>query len=328
MATALKEDDDKIKEPDLIIVEDDPNAAPANAEVKTGNAEIIDDDDDERVAQHNEEDETVGKSDKQVAEIRERRRLEKVERKERKDRAMARDKIERDFLLKRNDDLERRLTEQERRTLQLDIGNLDAQIAAANHEVAMADQVMSKAIAAGNGEDATKALGFRDAAKDRAMQLTFAKQQAQRQPAQQSSGVDDAAMVHAKKFMSENAWYNPKGANEESAIVLAIDGSLAREGYDPRSEEYWDELRDRAAKRLPEKFAAVKDDGKADERRPRGGPTVGSGREHVSANTRANEVYISPERKQALKDAGVWDDPLLRMKYVKRYAAYDKEHKA
>ena len=50
-------------------------------------------------------------------------------------------------------------------------------------------------------------------------------------------------------------------------------------------------------------------------------------RSHAPTSTR-KEVYISPERKQALIEAGVWDDPVLRQKYVKRYAEYDRQNKA
>jgi hypothetical protein len=115
-------------------------------------------------------------------------------------------------------------------------------------------------------------------------------------------------------------WYDPQGRNEESAIVLAIDQGLVRDGYDPASEDYWDELKNRAARRLPERFgkSAQKTD-----REARGGPAVGSGREHAPQSTR-KEIHISPERKQALIEAGVWDDPVLRMKYAKRYAEYDR----
>ena len=31
---------------------------------------------------------------------------------------------------------------------------------------------------------------------------------------------------------------------------------------------------------------------------------------------------------QALVDAGVWDDPVLRQKYVKRYSEYDRQQKS
>ena len=93
----------------------------------------------------------------------------------------------------------------------------------------------------------------------------------------------------------------------------------------PQTEEYWDELRSRAARRLPEKFGQNKQAQKTD-RQPRGGPAVGSGREHAPATTR-KEFVINPERKQALIEAGVWDDPALRMRYVKKYAEYDRNNK-
>jgi hypothetical protein len=38
-------------------------------------------------------------------------------------------------------------------------------------------------------------------------------------------------------------------------------------------------------------------------------------------------MYVSPERKSALVVAGVWDDPVLRNKYLKRYAEYDRNNK-
>ncbi len=136
---------------------------------------------------------------------------------------------------------------------------------------------------------------------------------------------------HAQKFLTENTWYDPDGANEDSAIVLAIDNTLVREGYDPKSDEYWGELRKRAAKRLPERFEGAPSRSPAEgketaARTPRGGPALGSTRDHAPQSTR-KEIYLSPERKQALVDAGVWDDPVLRMKYAKKYAEYDKAHK-
>ena len=106
---------------------------------------------------------------------------------------------------------------------------------------------------------------------------------------------------------------------------MAIGETLTHKDYDPKTEEYWAELNKRAARRLPEKFAAAKPE--SPERVSRGGPAIGSGREHAPASTR-KEIYVSPERKQALIDAGVWDDATLRMKYVKRYAEYDRNNKS
>ena len=260
--------------------------------------------------------------------IRERRRLEKLERKKRREEAISRDKLELDFLRKRNDDLERRLSGVEQKTHAADLSQIDAQIANARNEAEMAERVIAKAVAAGNGEDVTQAMRYRDQAMQRVQQLAFAKQQAalQRPNAQKSDGIDDLTLHYAKEFINENKWYDPTGADEDSAIVLAIDGALHREGYRPDTEEYWDELRDRAARRLPERFKQSAAS-QGNQRQQRGGPAIGSGREHAPTSTRT-EVYISPERKQALIEAGVWDDPVLRQKYVKRYAEYDRNNRA
>ena len=311
MAEVIKEDDER--QEDLVIIEEDP----AERENEPTGVE------DERVASASEDDEDdLDATDKEREAIRERRRLEKQERKVRRDEAIKRDKVELDFLRKRNDDLERRLSAQEQRSHTADLRGYDAEISRAQQEVDMAEKVIAKAVAAGNGEDVAQAMRYRDAAMQRAHQLTYAKQQTAQQPPAQQNMPDDAAMMYAREFIQENPWYDTQGGNEDSAIILAIDQSLAKEGYDPRSENFWDELRRRASRRLPERFGAAK--GK---REARGGPQVGSGKEHAPTSTR-KEIYISPERKQALIEAGVWDDPVLRNKYVKRYAEYDRNNKA
>jgi hypothetical protein len=323
MADVMKEDDDDIKDDDIVILEEDPAAKQQNAEPED-NDEEEHDEDDERVQASNEDDE----NDKEREAIRERRRLEKQERKVRREEAIKRDKLELDFLRKRNDDLERRLTAQEQRAHQADLKGFDVEIARAQQEAEMAEQVIAKAVAAGNGEDVAQALKYRDAAVQRAQQLAWQKQQASQQPVVQQQQLDDVTMSYAKQFLNENKWYDPQGRDEDSAIVLAIDTALGRDGYNPQTPDYWDELRRRAARRLPDRFAS-KDDKpqRREERTPRGGPAVGSGKEHAPTSTR-KEIYVSPERKQALIEAGVWDDPILRAKYVKRYAEYDRQNKA
>lgn len=272
--------------------------------------------------------ESDGDTDAEREAIRERRRLEKLDRKERRDKAISRDKLELDFLRKRNDDLERRLTGVEQRTQQTDLNTLDTQLRASINEVEMAEKVISKAIAAGNGDDVTQALRFRDQAMARANQLNLLKQQASQPAPQRAPEVDNMTMHYAQEFMKENPWYDVQGRDEDSAIVLAVDQALVKDGFNPQTEEYWAELRKRAGRRMPDKFkTAAAPRESAEKREPRGGPAVGSGREHAPSTTR-REVYISPERKQALIDAGVWEDPVLRMKYVKRYAEYDRANRA
>jgi hypothetical protein len=320
MAELLKENDDV---EDITIVEEKPKSA-VESDHKNDSVDEHDDDVDERPKA--EADDSGDDSEREA--IRERRRLEKLERKERRDKAITRDKTEMDFLRKRNEELERRIGAQEHRSHQTDLNNLEAQIAAAKQEAEMAERVIAKAVEAGNGADVTQAMRYRDQALQKAQQLHFEKQNATQRAAPKAPGIDDRTLQHAQAFMSENKWYDAQGRDEDSAIVLAIDQGLVRDGYNPQSEDYWDELRHRASRRLPERFgkAEVKSESKED-RAPRGGPAISSGREHAPTSTR-REVYISPERKQALVEAGVWDDPVLRMKYVKRYAEYDKTNRA
>jgi hypothetical protein len=305
MAEVMKENDEE-----LVIVED---------KTKLSTEEDEDDSEDDRTQSSSEEEDDGDGNDDERAAIRERRRKEKVERKDRRDTAIKRDKLELDFLRKQNDNLERRLSAQEQRAHQVDLGSYDAYISQAAKETEMAERVIAKAVEAGNGADVTQAMRYRDQAMQKMQKLQYDKQMAaQNRPQPAGQTVDDMTLHHAKQFMSDNPWYDSQGRDEDSAIVIAIDQSLSKDGYDPKSEEYWTELRKRTARRLPEKFK---------ERVARGGPAVGSGREHAPASTR-REIYVSPERKQALVDAGVWDDPVLRMKYVKRYAEYDRTNKA
>jgi hypothetical protein len=323
MANVMKEDDERGGE-EIIIVEDE-----SKLTERQDDQHDDDHEEDDRTASTAADDDGDGNDDEREA-IRERRRLEKLERKERRDQAIKRDKLELDFLRKRNDDLERRVSAQEQRAHQVDLGAYDAQIANAAKEAEMAERVIAKAVEAGNGKDVAQALKYRDQAMQKVQQLQYAKQQAaQQRPQSQGQQLDDMTMHYANEFIKENPWYDSQGRDEDSAIVIAIDQSLAKDGYNPQSEEYWDELRKRAARRLPEKFKTERRDTREprEERTPRGGPAVGSGREHAPASTR-KEIYLSPERKQALIDAGVWDDPVLRMKYAKRYSEYDRANKA
>jgi len=274
------------------------------------------DDEDEPVAQQ-----SAGDDEREA--IRERRRNEKKERKERRERAIERDRVELDFLRKRNDDLERRLSGIEERTQKSDLSLLDQKLREATNEVQLAEKVIAKAVAAQNGEDVAQALRYRDQAMLKARQLEAAKKQAAQPRPAPPPPVDDVALSYAKEFIKEHSWYNPEAKDESSAIVLAIDNSLVKEGFNPRTEDYWDELRDRVRRRLPEKFEGAAPAARKAERQARGGPAVGSGREHAPSSTR-REVYISPERKNALIEAGVWDDPVLRQKYIKKYMEYDR----
>jgi len=50
---------------------------------------------------------------------------------------------------------------------------------------------------------------------------------------------------------------------------------------------------------------------------------MGNTREHVPQSTK-KEVYVTPDRKQAMIEAGYWDDPVKRTQMLKAYQAHDR----
>jgi hypothetical protein len=315
------DDEQEDQENEEIIIVEEPPVEEAEADIST--AEEVVEEDNEAVPQRELlEDE----EDKEREAIRQRRRREKIERKERRDAAIKRDKTELAFLRSENQELNRRISAQEKRSHQGELHALDSAIQQAAQEAEMAEQVIAKAVENGNGEDVTQAMRYRDEAIAKVNQLQINKQRATAQSRQAAAPpVDNRTMHYAQQFIKENPWYDAQGRDEDSAIVMAIDKSLAKDGYNPQTEEYWDELKVRASRRLPERFDGDHSSSSNSSRKPRGGPVMGSGREHAPTSTR-KEVYISPERKAALQEAGVWDDHVLRDRYVKSYAQYDKEN--
>jgi hypothetical protein len=307
----LTEDDDKDVE---YVIRDEPEEVEKPKVVEEVEDDDDEDDDDSRMVNADPDDD-----DREL--IRERRRQEKKERKERREKAITRDKTELNFLRDRNDELERRMMAIESNISKSHLDTVDQRIRQAVNKVEAAEQVIAKAIEAGNGEDVTKAMRYRDQAVNEVRQLQHTKaEQEQKITQPQQPKVDNEVVYHAKEFVKDHPWYDPQGNNEESAVVLAIDNRMAQEGYDPRSPDYWNELRNRVKRRLPEKFESPR-------RKAVGGPALGGSSENAAGRTNRREVYISPERKAALMEAGVWDDPVLRQRYIKRYMEYDRNNK-
>ena len=291
--------------------------------------------DDDRDEDDDHEDSRLSEDNEDREELRRKRREEKADRAARRKQAIERDKTELNFLRQRNEALEKRMFQVEKTTVANTISGIDARIADTVAEVKAAERIMAHAIEAGNGEDAAKALRIRDEAMKKVQQLQVHKhqhneaaQQLQNQAQQvQAPGPDPDIAGFAQDWVSKNSWYDPNGKDEASKIVLAIDQSLVESGYNPKTEAYWRELDKRVAKRLPDvKGGGNYDDSQDDDRRgQRRGPPVGSSRDQAPQSSR-REVYISPERKQAMTDAGVWEDPVLRQRYLKQYAKWDREH--
>lgn len=273
------------------------------------------DDEDERLAtsEDDDEEEVVDKN-KKVRETRAKRR-------ELQKRARDNAKRELEFLRQQNNELVSRVQAIEGNTFTQQAQTIEQRYQQAVYEAQQAELIMARAVEAGNGDDMAQALRIRDEAKDRAQQLAYQHQQAQQYAYQAAQPRTDPRVVdYAKQWLDANPWYSPQGRDEDSAITKAIDNALAAEGWNPASEEYWHELTRRVASR-------ISDDGNTGRTPRRKAPPTGNTREHTPTRTR-NEVVVTPERKAAMIEAGIWDDPVRRTSQLKAYQAYDRENSA
>ena len=320
----MTENDDTPEKEEYVITETPPEEQAEQDEALEAEASAEDDDEgDERLSASDEDDDDdQARGKKQLTP--EEKRAQRQNRKFRRRAAIEHKERELAFLRAENEEFRRRLVNVEKQTSQFNISAVDQKLNEALNEAQLAERIMAKAIEQGQGEDVTKALQIRDQALDRARQLKAAKEQAEKPVAQPKQGKDPRVAAYAQEWVKSNAWYDPSGKDEDSAIVKVIDQRLAAEGFNPATEDYWVELDNRVARRLPHRYGEESVE-KPKAAQKRGGPPVGGKREYAPPSTR-KEVYISPDRKQALIDAGVWDNPELRQRYIKRYADYDRNN--
>ena len=331
--------------------------SPENEDVKPGDDEQEEefvaveepegkvDDDDLDDDGEGEQDERLAGEQETDDDKKERRRGENKTRRQRQKEARDRTERELSFLRTRNADLEQRFShfeqETDARIAGSEVATVEQSINKARSDMQLANQVIEQAVAANDGRNLAEALDHRDTIRDNLRDLEQAKeylaQPATRRQAPPARDLDPRHVAHAQQFMVDNDWWDPAGRDQDSVTVLQIDRSLVQEGFNPTNKDYWDELRARTSEALPKRYdsrAGRHDDGDGGgsgngQQRPTGqsrGPQFRTGgRERP---LRKNEVYISPERKEAMIEAGVWEDPVLRNKYLKSYATYDKAAQA
>lgn len=281
---------------------------------------------DERLRQSDEDEEDddqsghEGETPEQRAE---RRREERRKRKERQRRAEAEAKAEIQRLREANDFFATKVQQLEAVALRNEARAVDQRMFEAKARYDYAERAHAEAIARGDGIGASKALRardeaaaeYRDAEHLRGRLMAIGQEPAQRaQP--QPRGPDPRLVSKAKAFIEKHSWIDPTGMkDEDSAVARALDIKLQADGYDPTSDEYWDKLEQKLKERLPHRFKSG-----------RQLPPVSGGIDRASSGKRP--FYLSPERKKAIQDAGMWDDPAQRQKMIKAYADYDAKQKA
>jgi hypothetical protein len=306
MADVLSEKDDD----EIVVVETNGTEQDARSAVQDD-----DDGDDEArmgTSEDDSEEEIVDRTKKNRDTRIKRRQLQKV--------AKERSQRELDHLRQQNAELMRRMAAVEGNTLTQNAAGVQQQLQQALNEARQAEAIMARAVEAGNGDDVATALRLRDEAKERASQLSAYKDRVEAAAKQAvAPRADPRVTNYAQQWLTANEWYDPQGRDEDSAITKAIDNALAREGWDPSSSDYWHELTRRVANRIGD---GGQDNAPARTTKRKAPPT-GSGREYAPPSTK-NEVVVTPERKAAMMDAGVWDDPVARKRYLKAYQEYDR----
>jgi hypothetical protein len=313
MTTLTENDDTNNTEEELIPVEATPEATPEATLV----AEAEDDEEDgedDRLAESEEDSEADITSSNTNRERRRKRREMQRRAREMQQRELA--------------ELRQLVAAQQQRLAAIEgfaafstTRSLEEQIARTQRDIQQAETIMAKASEAGNGDDMVAALRIRDSAAAELQRLTAARQQMlQRQQMAQNPPppqINPVVVNYARQWMQANPWYDPQGRDRDSALTKAIDNELAQEGYDPATREYWEELTARVADALGETSST-----KPAQQSRKKAPPMGNSREHAPVSTK-KEIYVTPERKQAMIEAGVWDDPVLRQRYLKAYQAYD-----
>lgn len=309
---------------------------------------------DEEADEDDDSDTRLGASeDDEDEEDKKKRQTHKTRRQRRKE-AEFRLRNELKFLESRNDQLERGNQQLARRLDAVETGTLDDRINRHKSLIAKAESVIADGTTNNKGVEVVEATRIRDKLKDELDDFEDAKKARTgkgEEDREERRPPDPRIVARANKWYRGNDWFDFKRGDYDSKIAGAIDDSLVAEGYDPADDDYWEELSTRIAKALPhrvgkkskrngKKEAEVDDEDEDEslgededqeeevERKPKkkssGGPKFrsgGSGRE-----LRPNEVHLSRERIAALKELGVWDDPKLRNKYLKRYRDYDRDN--
>lgn len=260
---------------------------------------------------------------------------------------------------------EPRLNEFDQTRRQDQIHALDQQIAEQTARARQAKQQMTQAITTGDAEAISAAMEAREEALRAADRLTVQKERLASAPAaepvdprqtspqqfqnpRQPPPIAPAVAMRVEGFAADKPWYNPTDPNNlDSQIVLQIDRAVANEGFDPRTDDYWDEIESRAAQYLPHRFGRQQQQPQARQAQQpmrqiapqapavapqRRGPMVGGGSDRTPVDT-GNKLYLSPERKQAMIQVGALDadgrtisNPTKFKRLAAQYVAFDRQN--
>ena len=258
-----------------------------------------------------------------------------------------------DELRSQVDSVHPRLTQVDEDRRRSQIAEVDRAIEYHAQRAHAARQALSAAVVSGDPEGMTKALDLRDEAiiqhqryqnTKQAMLQSMPPQAQDRQAPPPPAPMPRAVQQRIEDFQRDFDWYNPRDPRDlDSKIVLQLDNAIAAEGFEPGTDDYWDELRDRMTRYLPHRFeqdrqarASQQQQARQQQAAPqnRRGPMTAAPSERAAAPRQQNAVApeLARGRKEALVAAGVIDrDGRIynRAKYdsyVKKFKEYDRDN--
>lgn len=284
-----------------------------------------DDDDDDEESVEAEASETG----QDIEAIREARRNKRKARKEMRKQAEAEQKILLQQLKREVQELREQNAVLSQKTHGSEIARIDAAIQDQKNRIAFAKTKISEAFTEQNGDLATQAQEMLYEARRNLESLeAFKKQAVAPTPQRTIQAPDMAVQRNANKWMAKHDWYDPTGQDQDSRIALEIDRNLASEGFDPKTDKYWDELDNRLQRYLPHRYTDQADSSYVQPIKKPKAIVTGSGKENpASSGGKGNTFMLSPDQVRAMKDAGMWDDPEKRSKMIKRYAEISRQQR-
>lgn len=226
------------------------------------------------------------------------------------------------MLDRQNRELTERLAILERKAHSSDLAQIDRAIQEEQNNLRYAQVRMQEATDNSDGRTAIQAQEEWYEARRRIEALQSIKNQAVNTK-QADGNIPDPKIVRlSNEWQDNNDWYDPDLRDEDSQIAKLVDTRMAKEGWNPATEDYWEEFDRRLQKRLPHRYTSSNNERPT--RRPRS-VVVGGGRESVSENGKI-KVQIEPEKIRAMKEAGLWENPQTRKKMLERYAREQRKY--
>ena len=291
---------------------------------ETPKEQAVDDDEDKRLGKEREPAE--GKKNFKEMSNREKRALRKKRLSEKFD--------QKDAIIRQQQEqmnaLAARLNEVDGKLTGYDKAQLDAALRDTQNVFAQSEKSYMDAFNSGDAAKATQAMRSMYDAQKRVetLQAVAARQQLQlpRQPQQAQNQVDSVTMSKAQAWAAENKWYKADGADEDSAIAQTLAERLVAEGFDPKTDDYWEEFDDRLGQRgvgshddedeQQSQSEQLRQEPVAPKRRS---PPVSSGSNRGDISGGKVAITLPTALIQQMKESGAWDDPARKHKIIKDY---------